>query len=1300
MLILQSTIFCGFSQEAHLVLPVGHTEPVKIATYSPNGEQVLSADDKTILIWDTKSGLMLFSLNVSKNINTAQYSSDSKHIICSYSDSLCYTGIWDAQSGDLRFEIPGALGDISSNDKYITTKNTFDSQIWDLETGNLCFTIGNHEATVSMSIFFANDQFVLTSSRTGESNFTKIWNAKNGKLRKTINGSCISYSGSLFVVQTSDDVFQIWEVEKFEKLFDIKDASSADLSFSPDEKVIVLTYTDKTMKFISALSGSILHSVYTDVFKPAPIVSPDNKSVMCKTISSSGCSVWDIEKGMHLFDFQSDYAVYSADGKYIFSVVDNSMLVDVYSSETGELKHRYDYSGTHGDGEYSYLSFIALSQDNQKILAVELNSTILYLTKIFNSTCSKRLEGRSCKVKSVDLCLNKQLLSTESKSVKVWDLNSGKLMFDLSHPFYVNAAKYSPDGKVIATASSDRKVRIWDSETGELLHVFEGHNLIVNNVSFSQDGKMLASMAMDKSVRIWNVENGVLLHTLENASGMPYNYAVFSPDNELLISSIGKVWDVASEELKYTIVLPNGPCKAGFSPDGAKLMVSSYDWHTYDSTKKAPAVLGGIKVTGTYDGAARIFDASSGNLLFELKHFQHISSAHFSHDSKMVVTSSFDKKVKVWDAKSGALIHEFENNSEILFADFSPDDNTVFSYSKTGLVQFYDIAGGKLLKSYQIEGSIRAVDLQNQVLITSDNSILSYWDLNTGKQMYSFVGINTDDYLVLHADGFYDGTEAARDYLYFVCGTEIIDLAQMKDALYVPGLVEKIMNGQDINYPKLSDLEICGTLPLVERVESDTSCYHYCITPRKLGLEYAEVYVNDKKIYSITVNELKVESGKYMLKLQHGQIRSHFIPGQENSVEVVAVVRQKGSELRSRGTVITELHEEKNMVVPRMFAVIVGVNDYKEGIQDLNYPAKDAADFGSALELSAKKLLGDSNVFMYMIHSNVKPGSGYNTPEKEGIRKAMEDIGKKARTEDIVLIFFAGHGVMQGSEDKKFTFLTADASGASQTGISTTELQQWLSFEGPFKMMANKSILIFDACNSGQASKELTAMVRNDDDTRRIRQVEDLRDKSGMFILSASAADQSAYELPQYEQGLLTYSLLSVLKNNPDILEEGKYLNVQKWFLESEKFLKQLISSLGYKQDAQPYGTANIRIGEVDEEVRNSIHLAAEKPVVVCANVINTNIGDDDLGLKELIKQGLSGMAERGAESRFVYLREETPGANRINIMYQVKGDNVNCQVRLLKSNEQLYQADIPGTKGDLDALVNKIIEEVVKYAK
>jgi hypothetical protein len=379
---------------------------------------------------------------------------------------------------------------------------------------------------------------------------------------------------------------------------------------------------------------------------------------------------------------------------------------------------------------------------------------------------------------------------------------------------------------------------------------------------------------------------------------------------------------------------------------------------------------------------------------------------------------------------------------------------------------------------------------------------------------------------------------------------------------------------------------------------------------------------------------------------------------------------------------------------------VIGVNEYKDATLNLRFPVKDATDFGRSIEQSAKLLLGEENVVMYYVHSGVTVGNGYTTPEKEGIRKTLEEIGKTANPEDVILLFFAGHGVMQGEDAKMFMFLTADATRSNLIGISTKELQNWLSFEGPNKILANKTILIFDACNSGQATQDLIAMARNDDETQKIRQVEDLKDKSGMFILAGSAPNQSAYELPQYEQGLLTYSLLYVLKNNPEILDDGKFLNVQKWFLESEEYLHKLVSSMGYAQDAQPYGTANIRIGEVDEDVRNSIHLAEEKPMLLCANALDTNTFNDDLLLKESINKQLFTISENGAESHIVFATRETSNATKINILYSISDGVVNCQLRLLRNNETIHQATITGSSKDVDSIVNKIIVEVLEIVR
>lgn len=602
---------------------------------------------------------------------------------------------------------------------------------------------------------------------------------------------------------------------------------------------------------------------------------------------------------------------------------------------------------------------------------------------------------------------------------------------------------------------------------------------------------------------------------------------------------------------------------------------------------------------------------------------------------------------------------------------------------------------------YDVKSIIETPNPDNIYIVTFRNELVSY-DLKKMKTNFTFLFFNKRDYLVYDEDYHYDGSQGARDLLYFTCGLEVIDLAQLKDALYVPGLITKIMNGQTIGGKKLSDLDICGTLPIIEKIEMHDDGYHYKVTPRKAGIKTVDLYINGLRVKEYLPSNLKLKDGIYYLVLTKDELQKLFVPGKNNEVKIQATVEMAGKTILSRGIVSVE-EDARPVKAPNLYALMIGVNDYREGINHLDFPAKDASDMGTLLNESASKLLGKEHVFVYNINSNVTKGNGYATPEKENIQKALKEIGEKAQPQDILFLFFAGHGVMQGETDKKFTLLTSEASKLNLIGISTSDLISWLTPNGPYNMQAQKRILVLDACNSGEAINQLlnsalTARGNNDADDR-IKQIENLKDKSGLYILTASSKNQSAFEITQYQHGLLTYCLLKTIKQDQSILAENKYLNIQDWFSHSENELNNIIKSIGKEQNAQQVVASNITIGIIDSEIKNKIVLAAEKPIVICANEMNIS-GEEDLGLKELINNKLNEIASRGVNSDIVYSVVESEMTNKIDITYTIVNNDINCTAKLKKNRILLKSISVVGKKSELDKLVNDITGQIIPFAK
>lgn len=1110
-----------------------------------------------------------------------------------------------------------------------------------------------------------------------------------------------SKDGKNALTLSEDGTAKLWETASGKLLKDFTPAGDASITlvtgakFSDDGKLVFISYEDRSFEVFSTqtdnvlLDGEIYMQSEHDLEKFVNQFSPDGKYLRLsdreyfhdedgEPIDTT--QVLDLNTGKLAFRLAKqkhfiDIGAYSRDGKKIVTLLSDN-AIKVWNGLTGALLKTFPGN----DEDYVSVQF---SKDTKKLLLINSSGTIR-IADILTGKKSKELttvlpeEYMPIIQFSPDsrYVLKIYGFHTDSEfsgfagtddyydTAAIWDLQTNRVVYQNNNlkaqGINADISFFSPDGKKVMIPEKGNSIKVRETGTGKILFELTGHTGKINDAHFSTDGKTILTASGDSTAKMWNALSGKLMLNLKGHNSPVYSIRLNS--------------------------------------DGKKI------------------------ITASADNTAKIWDVVSGKQLMAMAgHTNNILAARFTNDGKGIqfLTNEYQK---TWNAETGKItvksfipIPDSSVTEEEGFGDnssVSPDSVYMLSWA----VHIIDVTtnDGEEIRVTHEKELLQYVQFSpdsKKLIVTYRNSRIKVYDLIQRKFIYTFIAVDSTGYLVSNRKNQYDGTEDARKLLHFTCDMEIIELAQVKDQLWVPDLWSRMNSGESINAKTISELNICKLTPLVENISKGGST-HFKITPRRGGLGETVLMLNGIELKKYKPAELKKKGSYYDLILNKNDFKDLLIGGKENQLTVKAytadnLIVSRGGDVEVDGSVI----ETK---APNLFAVMIGVSDYKGNELDLNYAAKDATKISEAISVTSKKLLNTDSVNHVFMYNLTTDAIRYKLPEKKAVKSVFDSIALKAAANDIVLIFFAGHGIMNEVAGKsQFFFLTADASSLSDAsvlkdvGISMDELTDWIK---PQKVKAQKRILIFDACNSGQAIKDFVKLgnsqqdfiaARSDDNAQQVKAIDKLNEKSGLFILSASASGKNAYELGRLSQGLLTYSLLKAIKLQPDILENGKYLNLSRWFSAAEKTVSEISSEMvGERQEPQIVANTNFNIGVVDEEVLTQIILPQEKPIITNCNFQNADedIAADNLGLNKLTDRQLTLFSDNSNTAFSFVTGSNSADAYTLSGRYTVRDSTVLIRVIIRQKNEIVHRFEKEATKDKPGELADKVAAETAAW--
>jgi WD40 repeat protein len=716
----------------------------------------------------------------------------------------------------------------------------------------------------------------------------------------------------------------------------------------------------------------------------------------------------------------------------------------------------------------------------------------------------------------------------------------------------------TPDGRFIGFVYKDNTIKILDVTSGKTAKLFKGPYSDVLDF-FLTTGGVAALIRKSEVVLIdWKKEQTLLKLALKNDA----TKAVYSGASDIL--AIGQqegyvsLVDVSNRRMLHDLQVKKHHVSAlAFHPDGNSIAVAVVAALNFNpapvtlfdvksgqqktaSIEEAYFTMLAFNENGTEILAAGMKRNATKRVMFSLDAQTLLTKREYAAESTLNTTKTlyggtiFGKKLlgvtyshsfNVYDATNGGM--EFTTGSE-------RGGLPAFIFWGVGSYNVFPLGPGS--------GKV--------ILNATKNNINQIYDVTTNSIVGYVFSDSNDDFAVVSRDGKVDGTESALSKLYWSSRKSLrkTSLESTFEKGFTPNLLSSIISGNTYDVAFEID-DVVGKIPVVtlksvnasparelNNLQSSQKASKIEILATENTGEIIEVklFHNNKLIQTIPNTGNAVFQFDVTLNNAYGDQNFFYVTASSksriDSEKLKFVINYKG--------VTTE--------EPNLYLITIGIDEYRNAKYNLNYAQADADGVAEAIRTRSSSLF--KNVYNFQLRND--------KALKTGILDAFDQVKQKALEQDVLIVYYAGHGVMsEESPGKPREFFLIPHDITQLYGRDEMLFEKAISAEEikaiTKTINAQKQIFILDACQSAGALQTVSRGALEE------KAIAHMARSTGTFWITASGSEQFASEFEQLKHGVFTYALLEGLGGKADANADRK-LTVR----ELSTYIEQVVPEL------------------------------------------------------------------------------------------------------------------------------------------